>query len=126
MDTLTYGMQVPETGDKGAVFWEGLEENFTQLDSHNHNGTNSVRLTAAGMTPVSAAISAASWAAVSGKAGLLSQTISLPVGMTYDTQMLSFRSTGGDNLFLDSEKAGASSFIVYCNSNINVTAFYGV
>ncbi len=126
MQTLTYGMQVPSTGDKGSIFWEALEENATLADGHTHNGTNSALLPTLSLTPLAQSISSASWAAVSGKTGLLSQQVTMTSGI-YANRMITFRNTSGDPLFLQTAASTASdAFIVYINSSINVTAYYGV
>ena len=45
--TLSYGFVRPATGDKGSVFFPALEDNITQLNSHDHDGTDSALMTAA-------------------------------------------------------------------------------
>lgn len=55
--TLTYGFKLPQDGDTGGNdFWDDLEFDITQLNSHSHNGTDSARLTATSVTAVQHAI----------------------------------------------------------------------
>lgn len=125
--TLTYGLKRPGTGDKGSVWFSNLEDNITQLDGHNHNGSNSAKLGSASLSVTTADLSSGDWSAVSGKAGLFSQAVTMPVGFDYDEYIISFRGSSGDSLFLDTEKISDGSYTVYCNdSSIDVKAYYGV
>lgn len=125
MQTLTYGLKLPEQGDKGSIFFPALEDDITQLDGHNHNGANSPKLTPAAITNVSQSILAAAWAAVGDGTGRSSQVVTMPVGYTYDAQGIQLRSAAGDLMVLDIEKVGASSYRVYINDNtIALTALY--
>lgn len=52
--TLTYGLVKPVTGDTGAVWFPAMEANITQLDAHDHNGTNSPQLSNTGIATAAA------------------------------------------------------------------------
>ena len=44
MITLSNGYQLPEDGDRGNVFWDGLEGNIQRLNDHKHDGADSEKL----------------------------------------------------------------------------------
>lgn len=128
MQTLTYGQKVPDTGDKGSVWFPALESNFTAIDSHSHNGTNSAKIPPSSITIASGNISSASWGAVSGKTGLFSQSVTMPTNYLYASNMITFRDTAGSLLMLQTEAGTASDvFVVYCNNSaLDLVAYYGV
>lgn len=127
--TLSYGFVKPTTGETGAVFFPILEDNIQKTNDHNHNGTNSARLTAIAMAAVTQAISSASWSHQG--AGTYRQTVSIPaslqaVGGTYDDYNIQMRdSSSGNILYLTIEKVSSTSYYVYINDNsISLTAVY--
>ena len=125
MNTLTYGIQVPQTGDIGSVFFPALEDNFTQLDAHNHDGVTSSKIMSSSVKSTTQSILAAAWVAVAGVAGLYNQVVTMPTGLQYDDYVPMFKMSTGDLLFLTVEKASATSYTVYCNDNtLTVTALY--
>ena len=128
IQTLTFGYKLPQTGDKGSVFFPALEDNIQRLNDHDHDGSDSARLTSKSVTAVTGTIASASWSGVSGKTGLFSQTVTMPTGFTYANFIVSFRDTSGDSLFLQSEAGTASDlYEVFCNDSAqDVVPFYGV
>jgi hypothetical protein len=44
MVILSNGYKLPETGDFGDVWFPALEDNITRVNSHNHDGNNSEKL----------------------------------------------------------------------------------
>lgn len=126
MNTLTYGMQVPGNGDYGSVFYPALAANFTQLDSHNHNGINSPKITTLSLSPTTLAVLSSAWVLVS--AGIYRQAVSVPAGLSYDSTIVSFRDASSGNYYeLSVEKITAGQFYVYINDNtVNLTAYFGV
>lgn len=128
MTTLTYGQKIPATGERGSVWFPALEDNFTRLDSHNHDGSNSAPLTTAAVTAVTASITNTGWGAVSNKLGLYSQLVTMPLGYLYANKTVTFRSTAGASLLLHTEASTSTgAFTVYCNDNsIALVALYGI
>lgn len=128
MQTLTYGFKLPETGDLGNVFFPALEDNITQLNSHDHDGSDSAAISVANLTKSSASILAASWAATSG--GTYRQEITLPSGFTYANTMFKFKINGGthdgDTIYPSVEVGtAANKYYIYINdSTIAITALY--
>lgn len=128
MQTLSYGYKLPETGDRGSIWFPALEDNIERLNDHSHNGTDSALLTTSSMTATTNTASSTAWDAVVGKTGLYSQVVTMPTGFVYDSYMITFRNaaTSGELLYLQTEKVGTGTYRLYCNDNsISVKAFYG-
>ncbi len=128
-DTLSYGFQRPETGDKGSVFWPILEDNITQLNSHSHNGTNSALLTAAASVATVQPLDSSGWGSLSD--GLYRRTVTMPaaltgIGGTYAKYSIEIRDfTSGRRLFLQTERVSDTTFYVWCNDNtIDINILY--
>ena len=127
MQTLTYGLKLPENGDKGSIWFPALEDNITQLDAHSHNGVNSAKLNSTALNKTTQSISAANWVAVGDGTGRYSQDVVLPGGITYDNIVISFKidSVSKANIFLDMEKVTGSTYKVYINDNtLDLVAVY--
>jgi hypothetical protein len=123
--TLTYGLVRPNDGDRGATFWDELAGNITKLDAHDHDGTDSPRLTTAASTAMTSSVSAASWGATIGN-GQYRQLITLPAALSYDSVQITFReTTNNETVFTKHIKASASTYYVYTNDNtLALTAVY--
>ena len=125
--TLTYGLKRPDNGDLGSIWFANLRENITRSDGHTHDGTNSAPLTSSSITAEKTSLTSGDWGTVSGKLGLFSQTVNMPVGLDFDDYYVMFKDSSGDQLFLTAEKVGASgtSYDVFTNdSTTDVTALY--
>lgn len=121
---LSYGYKLPSTGDRGATFFPDLEDDITQLNDHDHNGTNSALLTISAIAITTQAIASGSWAATSG--GTYKQTVTLPGSLTYDAISMEFRLTTGKHIIFPTiEKVSSTSYDIYINDNTQgVTAIY--
>jgi hypothetical protein len=124
MITLTYGLKKPVSGDKGSIFFPALEDNFTQLDGHTHNGVNSAKIPSSSMSLITQSILAASWVSMGG--GTFRQAVTLPNSMLYDQHIIKFRVTSsGHEIFPTIEKLAANQYYIYVNDNtLGVTAIY--
>jgi len=124
MITLTFGIKKPQDGDKGQQHFDAMEENWQQVNDHNHEGTNSIKLGSAAFNHTSQNIVNSGWVSVGN--GIYRQAVSTVGGLAFENYELLFRNTAnGDRLFLDTEKIGASQFYVYCNDNtVDVTIRY--
>ena len=118
MQTLTYGRQKPEDGDKHNVWWDALAANAEKDDAHDHDGSNSKKISISSLIQ-SQDISKASWVLVSG--GLYKQTVTLPAGIVYDDMHVRFLFDGGsydgDEVFLQVEKVSSTQYDLYINDN---------
>ena len=125
MQTLTYGLKVPETGDRGSVWFPALEDNFERLDAHNHDGSDSPKLTAAATTVVTQSVASGSWVATTN--GTYRQLVTVPAAIaSIDEVRVQFRhTTTGDYYHLKTEKVSATTYYAYINDNsLTVTAVY--
>jgi len=126
--TLSYGFEKPQTGDKGSSFFPALETDIQKMNDHNHNGTNSAKLTAAAGKSVVQALTAAGW---SGSAGVYTRTVTLPAALTtpggvYDDFAITVRNhADGSTLFLDVVKLSSTTFRLTINDNsLDVDVIY--
>lgn len=78
-DLLTYGLKKPVDGDDSAAWMEDHEDNLDLLDAHNHNGTNSSKLTSAAIDKESVeAVVVGDWTGGSAGAWTLGTAITVP------------------------------------------------
>lgn len=129
MLTLSYGYLKPETGDHGSIFFPALEDDIQQLNDHNHDGVNSVKLTAQSVTGVkdTTSIVAANWVLVGG--GTYRMVVTTPPNITYDDYARSYVITNGPDTGAEVNptvvKISATQYYVYCNDNtVDMTILY--
>lgn len=129
--TLSYGVILPVSGDIGATVWDALESDITQLNDHNHNGTNSARLTAASATATvqNHLIADGAWSSLG--SGTYSKTITIPttlsaVSGTFDDYNLQVRIySTKEVIYPRIVKASSTTFTIYSNdSTLEVTFLY--
>lgn len=120
---IDYGFILPNTGDKGSVWFPALEHNITQLSTHTHDGTNSAKITSTNIVCVTQAVAAADWVADGG--GTFVQEKTLPNDANYADVYIMLKKSNGEQLFLD-VKLGTSAkkYKVYSNdSSLDATAY---
>ena len=122
--TLSYGFKLPVNGDRGGTFFPDLAADITQLNDHNHNGTNSAQLSIQGIAVTTQAIASGSWVATSG--GTYRQLVTLPGTLTYDAVSMEFRLTTAKHIIFPTiEYVSSTTFYIYTNDNtLGVTAIY--
>ena len=123
MLTLSYGYKKPQSNDKGPVVFPALEDNIDQLNSHNHNGTNSAPLAPSAILAVSQTILAANWVLVAN--GLYKQTVTASAGIDLDNTQIQFR-LSDDSIFYPTVKPlSATQYEIFINdASEQVTAIY--
>lgn len=122
MNTLSYGWKQPEDGDKGSVFWDALSDNVELTNDHNHNGTNSSRISASGLEAQAQTISSGSWVATSG--GTYRQLVTVPSGYDAQNSMMQFR-IDDDIIYPTVEPQSSTTYYIYINDNsLDITAYY--
>lgn len=117
----SHGYKKPNDGTTG--FWDKLNENTDQLNSHNHDGLNSEKLgpqASVGLEQVIPPVPA--WVVVDAPSSSYSKDITIPVALTlaaltFDTVNISIRSAAGDILPLKVQKLTATTFRVFSNDN---------
>lgn len=133
MQTLTYGRQLPQDGDTGSSdFWDNLEFNIQRDDAHDHDGTDSARLTATSITAVTHTISTTThgsdvtlgWVLQSSgeykRRIAISSFFSSLLFAEVHVQIQKFTSTSGgvdlyDVIYPTIEQVGASTYDLYVN-----------
>ena len=121
--TLTYGLKRPQTGDQGAALFTALQDNITRIDGHDHDGSDSPKLTAASTTTVLQTIASASW--VSTSQGNYRQLITLPGTLLMAEISMQFRTSGNHIVFPTIEWVSTTTYYVYTNDNSTLfTAVY--
>src|SRR5688572_16202434 len=119
MQTLSYGFFKPQSGDKGSVFWEKLEDNFQQLNDHTHNGVNSSKLGPSAVTGVVQNLTAASWVLVAN--GIYRQLVTMPGTLQFNEVVMEFLINSGSdsgNIYYPTVlRASDNTYYVYINDN---------
>jgi len=124
--TLTYGQKIPNAGDRGVPLFQDLEDNFTRLDSHNHDGVNSPLLTAQAFVGIVATILAANWVTYGGPIGHYRQLVTMEPGFVFDNTKIGFRTTSGQVIYPTVERVTNTTYYVYTtNNSIDYIALYG-
>lgn len=114
MLTLSFGYKKPQTGDTGSVVFPALEDNFQRLNDHNHEGSNSTRLSPAATLIATVSAPSGSWVATSG--GTYRQLVTLPGALKFDEVQISARlSSNGDYVNPTIERFSNTQFYVYTN-----------
>lgn len=127
MQTLTFGFQLPETGDKGSVFFPGLESNIAQMNDHDHNGTNSKQLSATALVATSIDLANTNWVLVAN--GIYRQLVTLPVAFDFQTKLIKYLinsgTRSGQTFHPQEERVSANTYYIYSNDNsIDVKVSY--
>ena len=122
MVTLTYGLKRPQTGDQGSTLFTALADNITRLDAHDHDGSDSAKLTAASIVAITQTVAAGSWLATS--QGNYRQLITLPGSLDFDEITVIIKNSSGHIVHATIEKVSDTTYYVYTNDN--ATAFTAV
>lgn len=124
MQTLSNGYLLPESGDRGNIFFPGLESNIQRINDHDHNGTNSEKLTSLsllGLVDTTSLVSG-NWSLQAN--GLYRALVTMPGTKLFDTTTIAIR-LNNKPLFADYEKVTDNTFYVYVNDNsISATVLY--
>lgn len=122
--TLSKGYITPTNGDK-VTFWDQLNANFTRLNNHVHDGSDSQQLPLSALTRLTSTAPAANWVA-SGAPSPWKQTITLPTTLSFDTTQIEIRDSTGDRIFTKIVKLTSTTFDIYVNDNsLTLTVLYG-
>lgn len=122
MLTLSYGFKKPENGDLSESWFVELANNVQLLNDHTHNGVNSSKISAKGVTAFTQSLPNSGWAP---SGSIYAQTVTIPTGELYDNYAISFKSTAGETVFLSAVKASATTYTIYSNDNtLGLVAYY--
>lgn len=120
--TISYGFILPDTGDKGSVWFPALETNITKLAAHTHDGFNSAKILTTSITAVTQAIPA-SWSDPVN--GVYSQELTVPNDANYADVFIMIKDAANNQMFLDVKPGTtAKKYKVYSNDNtLTATAY---
>lgn len=116
MITLSKGYKKPQNPDTGDIVFPALEQNWQQVNDHNHDGSNSQFLAV-----VLQSITGA-WTAVAN--GTSSKLITLPTGLTYDNCQIQFRLATGEFVYPSIARVSSTTYTIYTNNPQNYVAVY--
>lgn len=124
--TLTYGQKIPSAGDRGVPLFQDLEDNFTRIDGHSHNGIDSPLLSAQVFPGATQTITAAGWVTYGGPTGHYRQLVTMATGFLFATTHISFRTTTGQYIYPTVERVSNTTYYVYTIDNtIDYLSVYG-
>lgn len=124
MITLSYGVLLPQSGDRGSTWFPALEADLSYLNDHTHNGVVGAPIPATNIAPVTQPVLAAAWVAYVD--GTYRQLLTVPNGKNFSAVSITFRdSTTFQTYALGTEAASATTYYVYINdSTKTLTASY--
>lgn len=126
MITLSYGYKKPQAMDKGNTLWSALEGNIQRLNDHTHDGVNSAKLPAQNFQTTIQVIPFASWDPTGLPLGFYKQSVSIPIGFTFDDFIISFRDSEGI-IYPTIVRTSNTTYDIYTIDNTqDFIAVYGV
>lgn len=122
--TLSYGFVRPAEGDLASVWMDALEDNVTQLNSHDHDGTDSALIAAASISKYTTTIASTGYTSLGN--GNYSKVITVPAAITeINSYLVQFYITAtGVRVWPSVERASATSYTIYLNQQLALTAVY--
>jgi len=124
MITLSYGVLLPQTGDRGSAWFPAVATDLQYLNDHTHNGVVGAPIPATNIEVVTQSVLAAGWVAYVD--GIYRQILTVPNGKNFSAVSITFRdSTTFQTYALGTEAASATTYYVFINdSTITLTASY--
>lgn len=108
-------LKLPDTGDKGSVWFPALEYNITQTNGHVHDGSVGSQIPSTNILAVKQTISAASWV-VEVADQKWYQELTVPNDANYADVFIMVKNAAGEQLFLDIKPGtSAKKYKVYTN-----------
>lgn len=115
MIVLSYGFKLPESGDRGSIWFPALEDDIQQLNDHTHDGSNSAALAATAIQSGTVSVPSGSWA--SDGTGRYKQTVTCPAGFTMDYHIQIVIASSGNLIHPTIEKLSGTTFRIYTLDN---------
>lgn len=127
MQTLSKGFKLPETGDLGSVWFPAMEDNITQLNSHDHDGSDSAKIDAINLVSTNATQTVASGSFADQGDGYWRATVTVPSSLTLANFCVTVRDpTTLEPIYLRMVKLSSTQFYLYTNYVQDFTLYYGV
>jgi len=79
IQTLSFGFKKPQTGDKGSIVFGAMEDNIDQINSHDHDGSDTDRVDTFNLSRYQVAVPSSGWSA---SGSYFKQTVTLPTGFS--------------------------------------------
>lgn len=123
MIILSKGWKLPETGDFGNTWFPALEDNINQLNTHNHDGVNSEKVSGVSVTATKLTVLTASFTLQS--PGVYRASLTVPSGGLVDNVKPVVKDPTTKNiLHLDQEKQSATQLYLYINIPQDVEVYF--
>ncbi len=127
MQVLSYGYKLPETDDRGSVWFPALEDNITRVNGHTHDGVSSALISTASISKFSQDILNAAWVAQGN--GTYKQTVSMPVSVNmadFNIRIeINSGASDGHIIYPTIEWVSTNSYDIYINDNtLDLRALY--
>ena len=125
MQILSKGWKNPDTGDFGDVWFQALNDNIVQCNSHSHNGIDSEKISSVSMVSTVSTVLSASFAYVSD--GVFRSLVTIPSGALLDTLAVTVKDpTTKDQIYLKIEKYSPTQFYIYTSFVQDFEVYFGV
>lgn len=122
---LSKGWKLPQTGDFGSIWFPAMEDNIQQMNSHNHNGINSEKISGVSLQATTVTVLTAAFTDQGN--GYFRALISTPGGVDPSTFVISSRNpTTKEPIYLKQERLSSSQFYLYSNVAQDIEVCYGV
>ncbi len=127
MTTLSFGYQLPSTGDKGSALWTALQNNIIQLNNHDHDGLTSSTIPGSNIGSSQVAVPHASWATYSGAPiGHYRQLVTCAAGYTFSLKNIAIQDSSGRYIYAGIEMVSPTTFYVYSTDpTVDMVANFG-
>lgn len=125
MIVLSKGWKKPETGDFGDVWFDALEDNIEQSNSHDHDGVDSEKIVALNLTKSTTTVVSGSFADQGN--GYWRATVTVPLSKLVDDFVITVKDpTTKEPIYLKIEKLNATQFYLYTNTVQDFEVYFGV
>ena len=127
MVLLSKGFKLPETGDLGSVWFPAMEDNINQMNTHDHDGSDSEKIKAINLINTGSTLTVAGGSFVDQGDGYWRATVTVPSLGTVDNFVVTAKDpTTKDPIFLKMEKLSSTQFYIYTNVVQSFELYFGV
>lgn len=129
MQTLSKGFKRPETNDPGSLWFPAMEDNITQLNSHDHDGTDSALIPSSAIDKTSFTTTVTGASLTNDGGGNYSKVVTVPAAISgainfadiiYYNIVCKINTAGttyGDIVMPTIERESATTFTMRVNDN---------
>ena len=125
MITLSKGFKLPETGDFGNIWFPAMEDNINQMNTHDHDGVDSEKISALNLDADVTTVLSASFADQGD--GYWRATVTVPGGAFVDNLVVTVKDpTTKEPVYLRMVKLSATQFYIYTNFVQDFEVYFGI